>query len=251
VGTESPALALQQRMPHLPAVRLILLSLLLPASLLSQATLDTRGVGGHIPSFVSPIAKAIPGSTSRVFGQTFTVPTVPDTRLQSFSFWLAGNTDFAFRAFLMAWDDASFRATGPILFESGDRTTVSGPVLPPDRFDFDAGGLTLTAGAMYVAFVTPYSSPTPTTSQAGSGFMFSSTYSGGMFVQAFPRQDLAPLDAQLVSSSWTGNLFNSGSDLAFAATFGAAVVPEPSTVIFVATGLAAIAAFARRRRPAA
>lgn len=84
------------------------------------------------------------------YGQTFTAP--PGVgKVNSFTFRThsvpAGAT---FRGFLMAWDAASSRATGPILFESADANTT-GPTYQDVTFVIP-GGAAVTPGQTYVIF---------------------------------------------------------------------------------------------------
>src|SRR6202008_2048666 len=59
---------------------------------------------------------------TETYGQTVTAPT-SGTTLDSFTFYMEEPTGLLFRGFVYAWDEATHRAIGPKLYESGDRHT--------------------------------------------------------------------------------------------------------------------------------
>ena len=83
------------------------------------------------------------------FGQTFVAPT--DSRVVSFTLYLAAANDpdpVDFKFYLMAWDGA--KAAGPVLYASAP-TAAGDPAMR--AYSFRPPGLSLVAGAEYVAFV--------------------------------------------------------------------------------------------------
>ena len=176
-------------------------------------------------------------------GQTFLAPTT-DTRLDQVSFWAASATPGSFTAYVFAWDAATNRATGPALFTSARTALPTGDV--NSRIDIATGGVELTAGQAFVAFL----SVGGTANAEGRfvvdwGTHFDNPYAGGRNVL-----QLSPVDApRWTTQAWTGF---ADDDLHFAFAFNsdANVVPEPSTYVLLATGLAGLATVARRRRRA-
>jgi hypothetical protein len=203
----------------------------------AQAVLiDTRPAANNaINSFGEP--------ATATFGQTVTVPLL-DTVLDSFSFRLndSVNPDTVdFAAYVMAWNGT--RATGPILYQSGMKTTTNNGGLGGfEEFTFSTGGLPVTAGAKYVLFL---SASSFFDSSVGTATMQDSTtnpYSGGDFVADNNGSNLASLTAH----AWSFNP-GPGIDAAFTASFSApGPIPEPTTAIFGA-GLIGVVGLARRR----
>ena len=201
----------------------------------AQTTIGAPG-GAGVSTFGKP--------NTQTYGQTFTVPTNGDTSLDAFSFWLGASSTLNFRGYVYAWDNVASRATGSALFTSA---IASAPTSASGGFQqviTSTGGLSLTGGAMYVAFLS-------TSGVAGTGgisweLSATSPYAGGMFVYANNGENTA---------AWTGQSWDNfgGSDVRFEMQFSAgqvSAVPEPATVALSATGLLALGglgALGRRR----
>lgn len=207
------------------------------------------------PAGVTGVRWGMP--TPGTIGQTIVVPTT-DNILQSFSYWMStsnNGADLRFTAHVVQWDPVSQVAVGPVLFTSGPfvGTGSTGWV----RYDFATGGVPLTSGMMYALLLS-----TAGVGQAGTeavqfnllarGFgagTYTDTYGpGGLVVKPGSADFLNPLPP------WDTH----PGDLAFEAQFASAVgpvpppsvVPEPSTVLLLGSGLAAAGLVARRRRVA-
>lgn len=173
------------------------------------------------------------------YGQTFTVGSA--TALDSFTLYLdsaAGTVDF--KGYVFAWDGA--KATGSALYASGLQQ-FSGSA--PTGFTFNTGGLALTSGAQYVAFLS-------TSGVAGgedgwahmpsSGPFGSDPYAGGGFVYYNNGDDFS----LLTSNVW--NKTGGVGDVWFQASLSNGQVPEPATLGLSALALAGLGAL-RRRKP--
>jgi len=228
---------------------LVAFTVLLAAPVSAQTTIETVSFWDNLMQ-VQPFG--VPNTAT--YGQTFVAPT-SDNVMQSFSFFLrdlGGASDLAFQGYIAAWDPTvGFqRVTGPMLFQSAVR---AGPSTTSTftRFDFDVGGLSLTPGASYVAFLSTsgHFATIPVSVAASSwGLVPTSTdpYAGGGFVFNNSGDNLALLS----TTSWSG--FGQ-SDLAFEMVFdngqSPSVVPEPSVVLLTGTGLGILLlGWSRKRR---
>jgi hypothetical protein len=167
-----------------------------------------------------------------LIGQTFQAPA---SMLTDFTFQLSyhslGDGLLPYTANVGTWTGST---VGSVLWTSATQvgpTTLGTPLLP---YTFNTGGLGLTAGTTYVAFL-----------QALGGSMqglFATgefgVYGGGETVYSL---------ASGPSGDWYGL---PSTDLAFVANFSDDVVPEPATMTLLATGLAGMAAARRRKRNA-
>jgi hypothetical protein len=181
---------------------------------------------------------------SQVFGQVFKAP-VGAGGLTTASFWAKGVEylpdgsinvdpfDLSLTGYLMRWDGT--KATGSFLMnESITRSidTFSGQL---ERFDFSTLPITLVPGNSYIAFV---QLTAPARGQVQLGYVNTDAYPDGAW-----RGPYAGSIRNLTNRAWSGPTAN---DLAFELTFAA--VPEPSSLALAATGLAALAIAAARRR---
>jgi hypothetical protein len=223
-----------------------LLKSLLPAALFfgvisAQAQLINTFPSWDGSNAISPFGEP---SFSTV-GQVFTVQ-AGFTQLDGFAFAgaHAAGGDVTFAVFLAEWDSANLRATGPILFAAGPATLTSSDgaftVLP-----VFTGGLSLSAGTQYVAFLNTSLFFNVVADAGKLGFIGSDVYAGGGAV-AF---DSGADTSVLFTNTWA----TSADDLAFAASFspGASAVPEPSTYGLWAVASVAALVIARKRRIAA
>jgi hypothetical protein len=201
-------------------------------------TIDTTGPDGPGPEGVGSFGE--PGAAT--VGQTFVAP-AGALQLDRFTFFLeftgaagvrnppGGPARFA--GYVSAWDGE--KATGPLLFASGETQLTTPDVLTPVTFDT---GIRVTPGGTYVAFL------------SASGFfdgledntglrVEGDPYAGGGHVALNNGNDFS----QIFTTRWGGL---APRDLAFRAEF--TPVPEPSTMLLVGTAVAAGAARRRRRK---
>lgn len=218
-------------------MRRALLGVALIAVTAASAPAQTVGSGGG--SSITTWGKP----NTQTYGQTVTAV---NSSFDSFSFWLGGGSLLNFQAYIFAWDQATLRATGSAIFTSAIMAAPGGAGF--QQVLLNTGGVAVTTGNMYVAFLS-------TSGLAGSGgIAWESTgsdgYAGGAFVFLNNGEDTAKWTTEQWSTNWQG----AGSDLRFEATFsdGVSVVPEPGSMLLLATGLVGLgAAGLRRRRNAA
>jgi len=223
----------------------LLLTFASATTLSAQTTIETTSFwdGG---TAVSEFGK----DNTATYGQTFTVPG-SDNDLQSFSFFLgdlsAGN-QLLFQGYVAEWDAGANRITGPLLYTSGVR---SGPAVGTGftRYDFDTGGLSLVSGGQYIAFLSAsehFGAIPVADATARWGYLNADEYAGGGFWFFNNGDDFSLLS----SASWENFVGGGVDDLAFEMQFGEAgtVIPEPSTILLLGTGLVALAIGVRRRR---
>jgi len=191
--------------------------------------------GGQIHSF---------GETnSATYGQTFKTVNAVDLVLDSFSLWVV---DFSFEpdaidfaGYVMQWDTALNRATGPVLYESTQRTTVASAT--SQRFDFLTGGLTLNSANTYVAFLSASNFFDGLFGFGGMPRNDPGAYADGHFVYMDNGSDFGAL----TTNTWDS--FGPVQDLQFEAQFSSATpVPEPASMLLLGSGL--IGAGVRRYR---
>jgi len=227
-------------------------TVLLAAPVSAQTTIETTSFWDGLMQ-VQPFGKP----NTATYGQTFVVPS-SDNVLNSFSFFLrdlGGGADLEFQGYIAAFDPAVgvSRLVGANLFESAIR---AGPTTGATftRYEFDVGGLALTPGSTYVAFVSAsghFGAISLVNAVASWGQIQTAAidpYANGHFVFSNNGNDFSLLS----TIPWTS--FD-GADLAFELQFTSGVepspgvIPEPSTVLLVGTGMGILLiGVARRRR---
>lgn len=178
-------------------------------------------------------------------GQTFRPP-AGFTQLNDFTFWARttnGPDAIDFAAYLMEWNNATNRATGPILYQSAQQIL---PVSPPPGatpFVFNTGGLLLDATKQYVAFL---SSSAFLDGIDGFGFVSylrADVYADGKTVFLNSDSSLG----SFTTTRWSGPAGD--VDLAFRARFSSpGAVPEPSMYGLAGAALLTGLVTLRRRR---
>lgn len=199
--------------------------------------IDTTGGNGGFNG-VAPFGD---GSAGEAYGQTFIAPASHPV-LTNFSFWLdyipgASNQPLYFSAVVMAW--STDRASGPILFESPIQTLATDQT-EFTEFSFTTGGVELTPGQKYVAFLNASTSFWDNnTTEALVGYMGPNDFyadgeawfldTAGFFqvTTAFPWTTLGP------------------EDLAFKATFSP--IPIPAAVWLFGSAIGVLGWMRRRQ----
>ncbi|MBG1265378.1 PEP-CTERM sorting domain-containing protein [Nostoc sp. WHI] len=181
------------------------------------------------------------------YGQTFTVGS--DNILNDFTFFLndfdrqSDVVDFA--AYVAEWDGS--KATGSILYQSVPQSTTNAPGF--EQFTFNTGGIGLTSGKQYVAFLSASNFFDGTSGLAGLGaILFQDVYSGGDFVFYNNGSDFS----LLTQNAWDGGVGNGFGESAFKASFSQKIasVPEPTTMLGVlAFGALGISSLHKRKQP--
>jgi PEP-CTERM motif len=196
------------------------------------------GIGRFGEQFVS-------GETLETFGQTFRAPT-GFTRMDDFTFWARasnGPDGIDFAGYLMEWNNATNRATGPILYQSTQRTLALGPTSPFTPFVFTTGGILLDATKQYVAFLSSSAFLDGIEGYGFLGYLRADVYTDGKAVFLNSDSSLS----SFTTAPW-GAPTPAGVDLAFRANFAAAgAVPEPSTYGLLGAALLGGAIVLRRR----
>jgi len=200
----------------------------------SPITIDTTGSQNSAISYFGE-------PNTATYGQTFTLSSM--ATLTDFTFFVndrqnstIGATNFA--AYLMAWDSVTARATGPVLFQSGNLSSANAGGF--EQFTINTGSLLLDAG-QYVAFFNLSNNFDGTNDAATfASVSGSSAYAGGAFVFLNNGNNFGAV----TTNQWSTNWECQGCDLSF--RLNATAVPEPTTLSLLGAGLATAAV--RRRR---
>ena len=148
-------------------------------------------------------------------GQTFTVGA--ESILEWFTFWLLYRGPVQatrFTAFVMEWDHAARRATGPILYHSEDRQTAQHNDM--QAFTFEVGALALVPGTKYVAFLNTSAFWDGRENRAQIGSPQADVYGGGELVSQYTGNDFSVI----TSGGW---------GLGFLESVHTPVVTQPSS----------------------
>ncbi len=202
----------------------ILLSLsMLLASVANAGVIDTTAAWNSAgqPN-ISPFGQP----ETATYGQTFTATAALGSKIDSFSFYLSNvaSSNTAFAAYIARWD--GLKATGPILYSSASNWIPTGQA-GFTKFSFNTGGVSLTAGQQYVAFLSASGLGANGNTTTTMGFLANpAAYTGGAFV-FFNNSDFS----QLTTTTWDNFLGNYG-DAAFEASFSdqAAAVSTPGSM---------------------
>ena len=168
------------------------------------------------------------------YGETFSAPTSGGTSLTSFSFYMGTPVspgDIQLSAYIATWTGSNI---GTVLYSS---PMVDYANTGDAELTFDTGGLALSSGSEYVAFlsVSEYYGDSSGLSHVSQG----SGIPGGGFVYDNNSGDFAAL----YTGGWSGP---TSPDWAIDAEFGSAAIPEPGTVMLLGTGLVGLVALRRR-----
>ncbi|WP_017653569.1 PEP-CTERM sorting domain-containing protein [Fortiea contorta] len=202
-------------------------------STVQAATIDTTpswNGSTEISSFGEP--------DTATYGQTFTVGT--DNIINSFTFYLKNNPGVDFAGYIAAWDGT--KAQGPILYNSGVRSTGAGGGF--QEFAFNTGGIALTSGAQYVAFLSASNFFDGNFATTTLGYLGQDVYPGGGFVFLNNGSDFS----QLTTTAWQTFIGDGVDDTAFKASFNAQPVPEPLTILGTMTAAGLGVAMRRKQK---
>ncbi|MEM8917738.1 MAG: PEPxxWA-CTERM sorting domain-containing protein [Pseudomonadota bacterium] len=206
------------------------MALALPMAPAAAQDIDntTGGSSGDVFQFGS--------DDTATYGQLFNAG---GSAINSFSMFLGdrfdGSGDLDFKGYLGTWDGTK---VGSVLYSSDVRTHGDGGLT---EYMFNTGGLALSAGDTYVAFL----SISELALQPQSTFDMPIANDGidGQFV----FQNNGTNFGNLLTNNWSLG-FLQNRDVFFKASFGAGAVPEPATWAFMIFGFGAVGAAMRRRK---
>lgn len=173
------------------------------------------------------------GATA-TYGQTFTATAELGSKIDSFSFFLSNvaSSNTAFAAYIAQWD--GLKATGPMLYSSASNWLPTGQS-QFTQVSFNTGGINLTAGQQYVAFLTTSGFGANGNTITTMGLLANpAAYAGGAFV-FFNNSNFS----ELTSTNWDNFLGNYG-DAAFQASFSDRTVAVSAPATLPLFGFAAL-----------
>lgn len=222
-------------------------SAIAPAAAGAQSTSLT--IGSASEAFPMGPFGTLPGGATVAMGQTFTRPydaiCALTCYMQDFSFWLSPSTDHAsaglrLKAYVAEWDGT--KATN-VLYSSEERV---GPTVASQQFTFGTSSLSLNAGTQYIAFLSIVGlNGLPGTAAADMDAIFGDPdpYANGALV--YTNNGAIIGDLTSTDWEWAGDTM---IDARFDATFTSTAVPEPSSLVLLATGASVLLFMARRKR---
>jgi hypothetical protein len=184
----------------------------------------------------SPYWHPLGNPDTATYGETFSAPTNGDTVLESLGFYMAGpyvGGDIILSAYIATWTGTG---AGTLLYTSPSLDYAN---TGNAELTFSTGGITLTGGAEYVAFlsVSQYYGLSGGQSYVSGG---GATIPGGGFVYYNNGGNFA----SLFTDTWSQP---GRPDWAFTASFDGGGVPEPGTVTLLGAGFLGLLAIGRRR----
>jgi hypothetical protein len=195
-----------------------------------------------VNSSISPFGSPADESTS-TYGETFAAPGGTSTVLNNFSLFLdPGPISGQLEGYIGTWTGSQ---AGSLLYTSAP-VTVTGNF---QQFTFNTGGLSLTPGAEYIAFLSisgpgyaGFQGNTSMPTVSGGG-----TIPGGTMVWFNNGADAS----LLTNTTWDGyNAFGMSLDAQFVADFntsGASATPEPGSLVLFGSGIVGLIGMARRK----
>jgi hypothetical protein len=191
----------------------------------------------------------LPDGATVAIGQTFVRPTDAVCALtcymQDFSFWLSPSADYQsaglrLRGYVAEWDGT--KATN-VIYSSGEQL---GPTVASQPFTFGTSNLSLNSGTQYIAFLSIVGmNGLPATAAVDFDAIFGdpSPYADGALVFT----NSGAVIGDLTSTDWdyTGD---PTLQARFDAHFTSSVVPEPSSLVLLATGASMLLFMMRRKR---
>lgn len=211
----------------LKCVATLAVSALLPLGVDSAdaQTIDTTGAWDGVE-----VIQHFGQPNTATYGQTIT-PTAGQTTLQSFTFYLAGNSgnygSAQMQAFVYEWDPVGNRITGSPMFASSVFTGPTSADFVP--VTISTGGTALAPGSQYVLFFTASTAGVQPDYSYRWASVDDDTYLDGRFVFMDSGTDFS----MLLTDPWA---FYWPADISFIAVFGPLDPDLPTPPIVVITG---------------
>jgi hypothetical protein len=264
------------------------------------ASIDTRtGTNMSTYNWLGHYAYSSGYSWANSGGQTFRAPTNGANSLTSFSFGIGAHNDnwyynnynagaLSFRAYLVAWDQATSRPTGEILWQSDVQQGSTSPTIWEynsnghythggfETRTFNTGGVSLAPGQTYLAFLSSandLTAPNGTDQYYINTFQLAYTqstrydpyygysynvntggdYTDGSAVYMYHYNAASGMTGATLADPNATYVYAYGNgdwsyDAAFTAQFGTTDMPEPASLAMLGLGLAGVARTLRRRQ---